>query len=141
MSDLYISSRLTVPRAELVFSVSLSGGAGGQHVNKTCSRVTLRWNVLQSRALTLEEKNLLEQALRNRLTKSGELVFSSDESRSQHRNWLKVREKMALCLKKALIRPKKRKKTRPTKSSQRKRVEKKKKRGELKASRKKTQWD
>ena len=140
MSDLYISNRLIVPKSELCVSVSLSGGAGGQHVNKTCSRVTLRWNVLQSGALTPELKNQLHQALGNRLTKLGELIFSSDEHRSQHQNLLRARNKMAECLKKALIKPKKRKKTRPTKSSQQKRIQKKKQRGELKASRKK-QWD
>ncbi|MBM74090.1 MAG: aminoacyl-tRNA hydrolase [Proteobacteria bacterium] len=139
--DLYVSESLTIPKSELIYSVSLSSGAGGQHVNKTNSRVTLRWNMYKSKVLSEDHRDWLTSQISGNLTNSGDLVFSSDEHRSQHQNWNRVREKMAQFLKKALHKPKKRKKTRPTKSSQRKRVEHKKNRGALKASRQKPKLD
>lgn len=122
--------------SEVSFETSRSSGAGGQHVNKVETRVTLRWDVIHSALLTEEEKIHLKQIWKNKLTQDGELLLHESSSRSQFRNKEKVLEKLKKALKKAFTPVKQRKPTKPPKSVVRKRLESKKKKGEKKAMRK-----
>jgi ribosome-associated protein len=110
--DIYISSVLSIPFAELEITASRSGGAGGQHVNKTNSRITLRWNIHQSHAITVEQRSLLVQKLAHELTTEGDLLIHHSSSRSQHDNKEKAIALFVQKLRQGLTKPKKRHKTR-----------------------------
>jgi len=85
-ADLYVCDGVIIPGGELEVVASRSGGPGGQHVNKTSTRITLRWNLAASAALDDERKRLLAEKLESRLTILGELLIHADEHRSQHMN-------------------------------------------------------
>ncbi len=113
-----------------------SSGAGGQHVNKVSSKVELSFNVPDSNGLSDKEKQRILLKLQSRLTNDGVFILQCDEARSQHRNKDLVVKRFFDLLKKALVVPKKRKPTKPTKSSKEKRLKSKKKIAEKKMSRK-----
>ena len=127
-----------VPAAELLERFSRSSGPGGQGVNTTDSRVELRWHVLGSPALAkLSEPQRLrvETVLRDRLV-SGELIIVASEHRSQRQNRVAARNRLAEALRQALLPPPPpRRATRPTRGSQRRRLEAKKQRGATKSGR------
>jgi len=134
MDDLEVQPGVVVPAEELTFTTSRSGGPGGQHVNTTDSRVTVRFNVPGSSV----RENIVERwmaRLGSQLTTTGDLVLHSDRFRSQQRNKDDVRERLAATLKAALFVEKPRRETRPTRGSQRRRLEKKKARGKKKSLR------
>jgi len=122
---------------ELQFKAMRSSGAGGQHVNKVSSKVELTFNISESEGLSDREKDRIFLKLQSRLTNDGTLVLQCDEARSQHRNKDLVVKRFFDILKNALVVPKKRKPTKPTKSSKEKRLKSKKITAEKKASRKK----
>jgi ribosome-associated protein len=128
---------IQVPYHELTFETTRSRGAGGQHVNKTESAVILRWNLINTESFPDEVKYKLIMRLRGSLNSEGELLIRSQESRSQKQNKDTCVEKLLVILKNALREQKKRIKTNPTRSSQRKRVEAKKHRAEIKSGRQK----
>ena len=111
---------------EIKFKAIRSGGPGGQHANKVSSKVILFFNVKNSQAFNEEEMQTVLIHLKNRLTKEDMLILSSEETRSQHKNKEIVLEKFYQIIKDALIIPKKRKATKPTKASVKKRLEGKK---------------
>jgi len=121
---------------ELKFKAVRSGGAGGQHVNKVSSKVELQFDLQNSLAFTEEEKELLLKTLSFKLTKVNVLLLQCDESRSQHKNKEIVIKRFIELIKNALKVPKKRKATKPSKSSIQKRLDKKKKLAFKKAFRK-----
>jgi ribosome-associated protein len=116
--------------SEMDFQTSRSSGPGGQNVNKVESRVTLRFNVPQSIILSEEEKQRLTSKLS--LTTEGDLIVNSQETRSQVKNKEIAIQKFYDLLKEGLVKKKVRKVTRPSKASQRKRIDAKKKHGEKK---------
>ena len=122
---------------ELEFNFSKSSGPGGQHVNKVNTKVGLRFDVAGSTILTEEQKELLVEKLSNKLTKEGVLVLSSQEARSQLVNKENVLEKLDKLLHSAFFIKKKRKPTKPTKASNRKRLDGKKRQSLKKANRQK----
>jgi len=122
---------------ELQFQASRSSGAGGQHVNKVSSKIELRFNIVDSSALSEDEKNLLLDKLQAKLNKNNELILTCQESRSQHKNKEIVVSKLFVLLKKSLYIPKKRKPTKPNKQAIKKRLEKKAKQALKKENRKK----
>lgn len=124
-------------RNELKFKAVRSSGAGGQHVNKVSSKVELFFDLENSIELTLEEKQLLLKNLKTKLTKEGFLMLQCDESRSQHKNKEIVIKRFLDLITNGLKVPKKRKPTKPTKSSIEKRIDKKKKTAYKKAFRRK----
>lgn len=122
--------------SELTFKAIRSSGAGGQHVNKTSSKVELQFNVEISQFLTEEQKELLYKNLETRLTKDNVLILQCGESRSQHKNKSIVIERFLELIKQSLIVPKKRKKTKTPKAVKLKRLKNKKQNAEKKANRK-----
>lgn len=122
---------------ELKFKAVRSSGAGGQHVNKVSSKVELFFDLINSVEFSDEEKELLQKNLKTKLSKDVVLQLQCDESRSQHKNKEFVIKRFFEIISNALKVPKKRKPTKPSKSSIRKRLEKKKKHAFKKASRQK----
>ncbi|TVZ52729.1 alternative ribosome rescue aminoacyl-tRNA hydrolase ArfB [Dokdonia sp. Hel_I_53] len=123
--------------SELHFKATRSSGAGGQHVNKTSSRVELSWNTSETEAFTNEELVRIKEKLSHRITKNGLLQLSSEASRSQHRNKEEVINRFFGLLEVAIVRPKVRKKRRPSKVAKLKRLMAKKQQAEKKQNRKK----
>ncbi len=121
---------------ELTFKTSRSGGAGGQHVNKTETRVELFFNVRNSTALSMQQKILLQKNLRSRLTENGSLRIVVSDTRSQTRNKEIAIQRFLVLIKKELIIPKKRKPTKPTRGSVKRRLEGKSKKADVKKNRK-----
>lgn len=136
MADLVVNSRVTIPDAELAVSFSRAGGPGGQHVNKTESRVELRWNVVESGALHASDRKLLMSRLRSRLTAAGELVVAAGSHRSQHRNREDARARLAELVRGALVPVKRRIRTRPSRGAVERRLDSKRKRAGRKRDRK-----
>ena len=127
--------------SELDFTASGSSGPGGQHVNRTASRVTVRFNLFRSTALSEEEKQILKKKLAGQLTREGDLLLSSGQTRSQHRNKALVIDRLIALLQTALIRPRKRKKTKPSRGAVEKRLKSKKQQALKKANRRKPPID
>ncbi|UMB60057.1 aminoacyl-tRNA hydrolase [Lutibacter sp. A80] len=122
---------------ELKFKAVRSSGAGGQHVNKVSSKVELFFDLQNSFEFSEEEKQLLSKNLRSKLTKEDILLLSCDESRSQHKNKEISINRFLKLIKNGLKVPKKRKPTKPSKSSIQKRLDTKKKHAYKKSFRKK----
>lgn len=129
--------RATDLLSELEFSASRSSGPGGQNVNKVSTKISLRFDVLNSTVLTEEQKQTLIHKWASQLTKEGVLLLHSQEKRSQLQNKEAVLIKLDRLLTKAFAVKKPRKATKPSKASKRKRVDAKKLRGEKKQWRQK----
>ncbi len=127
-----ISNRFSIPAAELDFQASRSGGPGGQHANTTSSRIQLRWNVRNSPSLSEGRREVLLERLSGRIDQEGVLQVTVDTHRSQHRNRNVAADRLADLVRDALRPRKKRKATRRTRSSNEKRLRKKKQRGRTK---------
>jgi len=138
---LAVNESLSIPRNELDVRVSRSSGAGGQHVNKTSSRVEIFWNVARSRALTEEQRARLQSRLASRLTGEGSLRVVASDMRSQSRNRDLAEERLAELVGRALLVPKKRRKTKPTRASKEARLESKKLRSRKKKMRQDKSFD
>ncbi len=122
---------------EFDFITSRSSGAGGQHVNKTNSKVELRFDVYNSNLLTVDEIELLHRNLSTRINKEGILQIVSQKSRSQIKNKKDCINRFYILLEEGLTIPKKRKKTKRSRSSILKRLQSKKKQSKKKENRKK----
>ncbi|UPS92299.1 MULTISPECIES: alternative ribosome rescue aminoacyl-tRNA hydrolase ArfB [unclassified Bizionia] len=121
---------------ELSFKAIRSSGAGGQHVNKTSSKVVLSWDLPNSQVFSENQKARLLKKLDNRLTTEGILILSSDDSRSQHKNKDLVIKRFLELIKQGLIVPKKRRPTKVPRAVKLKRLSNKKKQADKKANRK-----
>jgi ribosome-associated protein len=120
---------------EMQFQTSRSGGAGGQNVNKVASKVELRFHVEESELLTDEEKSLVHSKLANRINNDGYLQVICQDERSQLQNKELCIQRFYELLRQALVKQKKRRATRPTRSSVKQRLESKKRQAQKKASR------
>ena len=119
-------------KQELKFRTSRSSGPGGQHVNKTESRVELLWCLWESECLNEEQKRQVSTRLSKRLNADGTLILASEKSRSQHRNKAELTDRFVELILASLVPAKKRRPTRPTRASIDKRIRNKKIRGEIK---------
>ena len=120
---LAVNESLSIPRNELDVRVSRASGAGGQHVNKTSSRVEIFWNIPASRALTDEQRARLLDKLSSRLTTEGSIRVVASDMRSQSRNREFAEERLADLVRRALVVPRKRKPTKPTRAAKEARLE------------------
>lgn len=121
-----------IPWNELKFSISRSGGPGGQNINKVNTKAELRFDVRNSSYLTENEKERILLRLKNRINADGELIITSQSERTQFLNKKKAGEKFYTLLASALTEKKKRKSTTPTGTSVKMRLEKKKIRSTIK---------
>ena len=118
-----------------------ASGPGGQNVNKVASAVQIRWNVKKSHAFDDEQKWMIRRALANRINDEGELVLFIQTHRSQVRNREEARERLVELLEKALVKPKKRLKTKPSRAQKEKRLDGKAKRSTIKRNRSQVDHD
>lgn len=136
-----ISNAITIPLSDIRFRYSRSGGPGGQHVNTSDTKVTLTYDIANAadirEALGDSKFEKLLNDLRNITNKQGTLQISCQETRSQLRNKEIVIDQFRKLIKQALIEPKVRKKTKPSKTAKQRRLNDKKKRSEVKAGRRK----
>jgi ribosome-associated protein len=132
---LVIRPGLVLPWSELRVEPLRGGGPGGQNVNKVSSGVLLRFDVRASPSLSATDKARIVERLSSRLTKEGVLLLKALEHREHARNLDAAFERLAGILSAALERPPARHRTRPTRSSQRRRLDAKRRSGERKASR------
>ncbi len=108
--------------SEFIFQTSRSSGPGGQNVNKTETKVELRFDIVNSSILTDEEKKLISEKLKNRINNDGFLILTVQESRSQLTNKLLAEENFYEILAKALKKAKKRKPTKPSFAAKKRRL-------------------
>ena len=123
---------MSVPRAELSFRASRSGGPGGQHVNTSSTRVELLWNVAGTASLCEDQRARVMEKLANRINAEGELLLAESGSRSQQQNREAVTERFTEILAGALHVPKPRRRTKPPKAERERRLQEKKRRSEVK---------
>ena len=140
-NSLYVNGSLSIPRHELDVRVSRSSGAGGQHVNKTSSRVEIFWNISTSRALSDEQRARLQHKLASRLTSDGSIRVVASDMRSQTRNREIAEERLAELVARALIVPRKRRPTKPTKASKEARLDAKRRHSSKKRDRSERSFD
>ncbi len=131
----------TIPSSELRFRTARSGGPGGQHVNKTSTKVEVLWNVARSESLSDTQRELLLTKLSTRIDARGMLRVASTDSRSQLQNREAAVDRINAIVQKALRVPKIRKKTRPPKRAVENRLAGKKKRAQKKDGRKTVDQD
>lgn len=139
--DLAVDARHVIPRAELSARASRAGGAGGQHVNTSSTRVEVLWNPATSRALTLDERARVIERLAARLDAEGRVRVVASDTRSQKQNRELAESRLADLVRRALAIPKKRKATRPTRASTERRLEGKKREAEKKRERRRRDWE
>jgi len=132
---LIVSDSLTIPHSELSIRASRAGGPGGQHVNTSSTRIEVRWNVLSSTALTEERRERLTERLAGRLDAEGNVRVVAADSRSQRQNREAAESRLADLIRRALVIPKSRRPTRPSKAVQRRRQEARKRQAEKKRDR------
>ncbi len=136
-----ITERLSIPDDEFDVAYARSGGAGGQHVNKTSSKVLLRFHIADSVTLYPDVKARLRASCPGRLTDNGDLLITSERGRDQKMNLEDAKEKLAQLILAALTPPKPRTKTKPSKGSVRRRLNDKSARSSTKQSRGRVRGD
>ena len=139
--SLVVNERLSIPRHELTARASRAGGAGGQHVNTSSTRIEILWNVRTSMALDDETRARLVERLATRIDGEGSIRVVASDRRSQRQNRESAEGRLVELVRKALVVPKKRRATKPSRASKEKRISEKKKRGETKAARRKDGFD
>ena len=132
--DLPLGGGNRIPVSELVEQASRSGGPGGQHVNTSSTRVTLRWNLRETCGLRPEAKARALARLAKRLTRGGEIVLHADAHRSRHRNRQDARERLQTLVADALVVATPRRPTKPTRAARTRRLDAKRRRGVSKQS-------
>ncbi len=138
---LQITDTIAVADEEFTWAFSRSGGPGGQNVNKVASKAQLSWFLDGSAAISDAAKNRLRKAHPSCLTQEGYFLITSQETRDQARNREICLEKLAEYIRVALVPPKPRFKTKPTKSSKKRRVADKRQNSDRKEARKPGSWD
>jgi ribosome-associated protein len=132
---LRVKPGLSIPLSEIAFAADTSGGKGGQHANRSSTRVELRFDVLGSPSLSARQRGLIKEKLGARITADGTLRVVSARERSQLQNRRAALARLAELLARGLERPAPRTATRPTRASKVARVVEKKQRGVIKAKR------
>jgi ribosome-associated protein len=135
MEGILVTELVRIPGDAIQFRASRSGGPGGQNVNKVASKVELRIDLARIEGLTDAALARLRQAVRNRLDAEGLWILTSDRSRDQRFNLEDARAKAAEAVRAALVAPKARVKSKPTRASKERRLDSKKRNAEVKRGR------
>jgi ribosome-associated protein len=135
--DIYIKNGISIPADEIEINVSRSGGPGGQHVNRTESKVSVYWNIKNTRVLTDEQKLRVLNNIHAHVSSDGTVIIQNSESRSQQQNKQTALATLAAVIRKALYIPKKRMKTKISKAVKEARLQEKSRRSSLKKLRSK----
>jgi len=132
MSKIEINDQISIDEPELQFDFVQASGPGGQNVNKVATAVQLRFDAASSPSLPDEVRKRLKRLAGKRLTAEGILIIEASQYRSQERNRQDAVERLVELLRKAAKKPRPRRKTKPTAASKRKRLESKRRRGQIK---------
>ena len=135
-----ISEGLVIPEADITFVTARSSGPGGQHVNKTETKVTLLFDLDGTTALDEDQKARLHEHLATRINKTGQLRVSSQRHRSQKANREATQERFADLVREALTPRRERKRTRVPKRVKAQRLESKRRTAEKKKGRREPDW-
>jgi ribosome-associated protein len=138
---LVVSDLIAIPDEELEWKFIRSSGPGGQNVNKVASAVQLRFLLPQNTSLPAAARSRLRRLAGQRLVDDGTILLSARTERSQEQNRRAALERLADLVRAALIEPKIRKKTRPTRASKERRIDTKKRRAGTKRERSGRAWD
>ena len=138
---LIITPSIVIPDEELEWKFIRSSGPGGQNVNKVASAAQLRFLLPQNTSLPVNVRNRLRRLAGQKLIDDGSILFKSMSERSQDQNRRAALERLEAMIRAALVEPKIRKKTRPTKGSKERRIESKKQRGATKQQRSGKSYD
>jgi ribosome-associated protein len=130
-----INQAIHIPEGEFSWSFVRSGGPGGQNVNKVASKAVLRWNLVASPSVPEDVKERLQSRLGRRLTGEGDLVLTSQRYRDQERNRQDCLDKLRGLVLEGTRVPKVRKKTKPSRGAQERRLAAKRRRSAAKATR------
>lgn len=134
-SDLYVDPTLTIPRAELQYRATRSGGPGGQHVNTSSTRIELLWDLSHSAAVTDDLRPRLLEKLAARLDADGMVRVVASDRRSQQQNRAAAEERLVDLVRRALVVRKPRKRTKPSRAAKERRLSEKRQRSERKQQR------
>jgi ribosome-associated protein len=132
---LVVDERVAIPRSELIYRASRSGGPGGQHVNTSSTRIELLWNFGRSIAVDDAARARLAAKLAARLDADGNVRVVASDRRSQQQNRAAAEERLAALVRRALVVPKLRKKTKPPRAAKERRLADKRHRAERKRRR------
>ena len=136
-----ITPTLIIDEKEIKEQFIRSSGPGGQNVNKVATAVQLRFNIRRNSSLPHDVRDRLTRLAGNRVTEEGDLIIEARRYRTQERNRQDARERLAKLVRKATIKPKIRRKTKPSTSSIKRRLEEKQHRGKLKQLRRPAGYD
>jgi ribosome-associated protein len=134
-SDLEVAAGLVIPAAALPWKAVRSGGPGGQNVNKVATKVELRFDFASFSGLSAAVKARLRILARGQLDAEGSLLVTSQLTRSQSQNLALARSQVAALVRAALVVPKRRRPTKPTKASKARRLDQKRKTSDKKRAR------
>ena len=135
MTDLFVNPALTLPTSELTWTAVRAGGPGGQNVNKVATKVELRFDLPRSAVLGVGARARLAALAANRLDAEGRVVITCDETRSQAQNLELARARLAALVRAALVKPKARRPTKPSRAAKERRLTAKHRESEKKARR------
>ena len=135
LDGIRVNEQVVIPRDELVARATRSGGAGGQHVNTSSTRIELVWNVQASRALTDEQRERVLRKLSSRLDGDRNLRIVASDRRSQRQNRESAEARMADLVRDGLVVPKKRRPTKPSRAAKQARLDSKRRLSEKKRER------
>ena len=138
---LMVDGSRAIPRDELTVKATRSGGAGGQHVNTSSTRIELSWRPGTSRILTDEDRARVVHRLASRLDGEGVIRIVASDTRSQTQNRALAEQRLAELVRKALIVPRKRKATKPSRAAKKRRLDDKKKHSTKKRERRLPGWE
>jgi ribosome-associated protein len=138
---LSISEALEIPDSELSLSFVRGSGPGGQNVNKVATAAQLRFSLAASNALGPEVKSRLRALSGRRVTLEGEILIIARNHRTQEGNRREAEERLADLIRRALVAPKPRKATRPTRAARERRLDNKTQRRKTKKLRSRPGWD
>jgi ribosome-associated protein len=133
--ELVLSPTMAIPRTELVYKATRAGGAGGQHVNTSSTRIELLWNVRDTTAIDAESRDRIAEKLASRIDGEGWIRVVSSARRSQEQNRVAAEERLVALVTGALVVQKRRRPTKPSRGQKEARIKEKKKRGETKQQR------